>query len=55
MSEHLTENIKLRLDTETLRALEEIAKKGDRNVSQEMRRALRRHVERELGAPQEAS
>lgn len=53
MSEHLTENIKLRLDTETLRALEQLARDGDRNVAQEMRRALRRHVEREMGAPTE--
>jgi predicted transcriptional regulator len=46
MSEHLKENIKLRLDTETLRALERIAEKGYRNVSQEMRKALREHVAR---------
>ncbi len=46
MSEHLKENIKLRLDTETLRALERLAEKGYRNVSQEMRMALRAHVAR---------
>ncbi len=44
MSEHLKENIKLRLDTETLRAIEALAKAGDRNVSQEIRRAIRKHV-----------
>ncbi len=44
MSEYLKENIKLRLDTETLRALEELAKAGDRNVSQEIRRAIRKHL-----------
>jgi predicted transcriptional regulator len=46
MSEHLKENIKLRLDTETLQALERLAEKGYRNVSQEMRKALREHVAR---------
>lgn len=40
----LEENIKLRLDTETLRALERLAAEGDRNVSQEIRRALRAYV-----------
>jgi predicted transcriptional regulator len=46
MSEHLTENIKLRLDRETLEALRRLADLGDRNVAQEMRRALRAHIER---------
>ncbi len=45
MSTHLNENLKLRIDTETLRALEALAKAGDRNVSQEIRRALRFHVD----------
>jgi predicted transcriptional regulator len=45
MSEHLTENIKLRLDGETLEALRQLAASGDRNVAQEMRRALRAYVE----------
>ena len=44
VSEVLQENVKLRLDSETLRALERLAKAGDRNVAQEMRRALRKHV-----------
>ncbi len=45
VSTHLSENIKLRLDTETLTALKALAAAGDRNVSQEIRRALRFHVE----------
>jgi predicted transcriptional regulator len=45
MSEYLTENIKLRLDGETLEALKRLAALGDRNVAQEMRRALRAYVE----------
>jgi hypothetical protein len=43
MSEHLKENIKLRLDTGALRALERLAEKGYRNVSQGWM-ALRAHV-----------
>lgn len=45
--QHLSENIKLRLDSELLRRLEVLASRGDRNVSQEMRRALRRYAEQE--------
>ncbi len=44
MGEILKENIKLRLDTETLQALERLAEEGDRTVAAEMRRALRKHV-----------
>jgi hypothetical protein len=44
MSEHLTENIKLRLDKETLEDIRRLAELGDRNVAQEMRRALRAYI-----------
>ena len=47
MSEHLKENVKLRLDSELLRRLERLADKGDRNVSQEMRRGLRWYADAE--------
>ncbi len=40
----LTENVKLRIDAETLAALERIAKAGDRTVAAEMRRAIRKHL-----------
>jgi predicted transcriptional regulator len=43
--QHLTENVKLRIDSETLRALERLAERGDRSVAAEMRRALRSHIE----------
>ena len=43
-SQHLNENVKLRLDSPTLRALERLAVQGDRTVAAEMRRALRDHV-----------
>jgi predicted transcriptional regulator len=42
--QHLSEKINLKLDTETLRALERLADAGDRTVAAEMRRALRKHV-----------
>ncbi len=47
MSTHLAENIKLRLDTETLRALERLAQAGDRTVAAEIRRAVRKHIAEE--------
>jgi predicted transcriptional regulator len=47
--QHLTEKVNLKLDTETLRALERLAEDGDRTVAAEMRRALRAHVEAENG------
>jgi predicted transcriptional regulator len=43
--QHLTENVKLRIDSQTLRALERLAALGDRSVAAEMRRALRSHIE----------
>lgn len=44
MAAHLTENIKLRIDTELREELERLALLGDRTVAAEMRRALRKHV-----------
>ena len=46
-STHLNENVKLRIDSDTLRALEQLAAAGDRTVAAEMRRALRAHIQRE--------
>ena len=46
MAAHLKENVKLRIDEETLRTLERLAAEGDRTVAAEMRRALRAHIER---------
>ncbi len=44
MSTHLAETLKLRIDTETLRALERLARDGDRTIAAEVRRVLRKHV-----------
>lgn len=55
MSTHLTENLKVRLDTESLRALERLAEEGDRTVAAEIRRAIRAHIARKLGAPTEVT
>ncbi len=41
----LTENVKLRIDRETLDALERLAEESDRTVAAEMRRALRLYLE----------
>jgi len=51
--QHLTENVKLRIDPETLRALEVLADKGDRTVAAEMRRALRTHIQAANGSTPE--
>lgn len=49
---HLSENLKVRLDTETLKALERLAAAGDRTVAAEIRRALRAHIAKENGGTQ---
>jgi len=43
--QHLAENINLRIDTELKQELERLANIGDRNLAQEMRRALRAYVQ----------
>ena len=43
--QHLAENIKLRIDSELKAELERLALLGDRNLAQEMRRALRAYVQ----------
>ncbi len=40
----LTENLKLRLDRETLDELERVAAAADRTVAAEIRRAIRRYL-----------
>ncbi len=40
----LTENVKLRIDRETLEALERRAAASDRTVAAEMRRAIRKYL-----------
>ncbi len=40
----LTENVKLRIDSETLEALERLAAASDRTVAAEMRRAIRLYL-----------
>ncbi len=42
--QHLKVNVKLRIDEDLRDRLEQLAAKNDRNVAQEMRRALRAHV-----------
>ena len=42
--QHLKVNVKLRIDEDLRDRLERLAAKNDRNVAQEMRRALRAHV-----------
>lgn len=49
--QYLTNNIKLRIDDESFEALEALAKKGDRTVAAQIRRAIREHLQREHGAP----
>jgi len=44
-TEPKTENIKLRIDSELKAELERLALLGDRNLAQEMRRALRAYVQ----------
>ncbi len=44
MAEHLTVNVKLRIDEDLQLALERLAREGDRSVAAEMRRALREYV-----------
>jgi len=39
-----TEQVKIRLEKDTLRTLERLARDGDRTVQAEMRRALRLHI-----------
>ncbi len=46
MAANLTENLKLRIDSELKAELLELALEGDRTLQQEMRRALRDHVRR---------
>ncbi len=43
-AKHLDVNLKLRLDTPTHKAVQRLAKRGDRSVVQELRRAIRNHV-----------
>ena len=42
--QHLKVNVKLRIDEDLRDRLEALAKRGDRNLAQEMRRALRCYV-----------
>jgi len=44
---NLDVNLKLRLDTPTHKAVQKLARTGDRSVAQELRRAIRNHVNAE--------
>lgn len=46
-TQHLTVNVKLRIDVELRDDLQELADAGDRKLAQEMRRGLRAYVEAE--------
>jgi hypothetical protein len=50
----LTEQVVVRLSTETLRALQASARENERNVTQEIRMAIRKHLAA-VGGPTETN
>ena len=52
---NLDVNLKLRLDTPTHKAIQKLARAGDRTITQELRRAIRNHVAAEAAKDYEVS